>query len=725
LVGLDSVRRQVQIDDPGLLSLKRATRAAIVIPAVFFFADTVIDQPQTTIFAALGSFAVLVLADFTGTRKSQLIAYLGLAGTGALLIPLGTLCSQSAVAGPACMFVVGFTVLFAGVVSGYFAAAALPALLTFILAVNVPAAASAIPDRLEGWALACAGGISAVMLLWHARPQFELRAGVQRACAALADLLESQLNGDAPLVAANASKAAEAVADMRRRYVATPYRPTGATGSTEALAFLVDELEWLQSLVPPLPGGNGGRENRQAMATVVAVLRASAARLKGLDETPDLDRLERARDSATEALVREVGELPTPPNETAMLSAVEPWLRMRGLSTASWQVGANALLATGSAAPDPERLPPTGLSAPRAVGRLIAGHLSLRSVWFRNSIRGAAGLALAVFLAQRLGLQHAFWVALGTFSVLRSNALHTGSTVLSALAGTAVGILLGVAVILVIGTDKAVLWSVFPLAILFAAYAPRAISFAAGQAGFTVVVLVVFNLIQPTGWKVGLVRVEDVALGFAISLAVGLLFWPRGAGAQLRRTLGTAFARNADYVAAAVYALARGEPGAAAIQPARSAARAAGQRLDDAFRQFRGERSREQLDLASAGTLLTGATRVRLAAYSVTTINRPTDGGPGQDRCAGALDREADVVRSWYRALADALPRSAGAPPAQVGDAGGREPVLCCLRGALIRGDESGIRAALGLLLASQQLVNLERLEPRLTEAATGLSAGS
>ena len=74
------------------------------------------------------------------------------------------------------------------------------------------------------------------------------------------------------------------------------------------------------------------------------------------------------------------------------------------------------------------------------------------------------------------------------------------------------------------------LWALLPAAVLLAAYAPRAISFAVGQAGFTIVLLILFNLIQPTGWTVGLVRVEDVAVGFAVSLAVGFLFWPRGVG---------------------------------------------------------------------------------------------------------------------------------------------------------------------------------------------------
>ena len=57
---------RVHISDPGLFALKRAARAAIVMPAVFAFADKVIEQPDTTVFAAFGSVAVLVLTDFGG-----------------------------------------------------------------------------------------------------------------------------------------------------------------------------------------------------------------------------------------------------------------------------------------------------------------------------------------------------------------------------------------------------------------------------------------------------------------------------------------------------------------------------------------------------------------------------------------------------------------------------------------------------------------------------------
>src|SRR4029078_7724850 len=129
------------------------------------------------------------------------------------------------------------------------------------------------------------------------------------------------------------------------------------------------------------------------------------------------------------------------------------------------------------------------------------------------------------------------------------------------------------------------LWAVLPVAVLLAAYAPRAISFAAGQAGFTVVLFVLFNISQPVGWRVGLVRIEDVAIGFAISLGVGLLFWPRGAAALLRENLAAAYGRSADHVAPTPTELIDEAHSASSAELAQTADTAL-HRLDDAFRQY-------------------------------------------------------------------------------------------------------------------------------------------
>ena len=70
------------------------------------------------------------------------------------------------------------------------------------------------------------------------------------------------------------------------------------------------------------------------------------------------------------------------------------------------------------------------------------------------------------------GVQHSFWVVLGTLSVLRSNALSTGQTVLRGIAGTVVGIVVGGVLVTLVGTNEAVLWALLPVSILVAGPGP-------------------------------------------------------------------------------------------------------------------------------------------------------------------------------------------------------------------------------------------------------------
>jgi uncharacterized membrane protein YccC len=313
---------------------------------------------------------------------------------------------------------------------------------------------------------------------------------------------------------------------------------------------------------------------------------------------------------------------------------------------------------------------------------------------------------------------------LGTLSVLRSNALGTGRSIVSALAGTAVGIVVGALLVIAIGTHETVLWGVLPVAILLAAYAPRAISFAAGQAGFTVVLFILFNLIQPVGWRVGLIRVEDIAIGFAISLGVGLLFWPRGAGALLRQDVATAYARGADYVVATARQLTTGEDADSAARASR-AADAALHRLDDAFRQYLAERSATKANVEDVAALVGGASRVRRAAQSLASLGGMVDSDTRLAHCGANLDREILAFQSWYVTLGYTLVNNLPVPPPHLRDAEGRSRLLACVRDAALGRDKATTHAALVLLWASQHLDNLWRLEAHLGERARAASAAS
>ena len=97
---------------------------------------------------------------------------------------------------------------------------------------------------------------------------------------------------------------------------------------------------------------------------------------------------------------------------------------------------------------------PGTLSAAR---ERITSYLEPHSVWMHNSLRGAAGLGLAVLVARLTGVQHSFWVVLGALSVLRSNALNTGQDAVRAMAGTVAGFIVGAALIVGIGTNTTLL----------------------------------------------------------------------------------------------------------------------------------------------------------------------------------------------------------------------------------------------------------------------------
>ncbi len=225
------------------------------------------------------------------------------------------------------------------------------------------------------------------------------------------------------------------------------------------------------------------------------------------------------------------------------------------------------------------------------------------------------------------------------------------------------GFAVGAALLVGIGTSPAVLWVAFPLAVLIAAYTPGTAPFVVGQAAFTVTVVVLFNLLVQAGWIVGLLRVEDVAIGCAVSLVVGFLFWPRGVSSVVGDNLSDAFRSGASYLGDATrWALGEGEH-----RPERTAAAAiaAGSRLDDAIRGYLTEQGAKRLSKADLWALVMAAMRLRLTASSMTSL--PTRIEPHADDSGlhAALGRQVADLTTFYDGLAAevARPGRAGSGP--------------------------------------------------------------
>jgi uncharacterized membrane protein YccC len=596
---------------------------------------------------------------------------------------------------------------------------------------------SSVPDRVAGWAMAGAASLIAIRFLWPAPTRGPLLATAPAACRALAARMHARVaslvsdeDGQASLDYNRAvAQASEAIAALHRGFLATPYEPTSLSTGARAIWRLVYDLYWLDGIVV-----RPARHVENAVSHAVrAVLEAAAAVLeRGADLLEPTggssDALHAALDELTGA-TRTMESAAVQQRVSESITSLDPSFHAQEIGFAASRIGGNIDLAARAERRGwLERLlgrQPEGLGGTLSAARKrAAAHLNRRSVWLHNSVRGAIGLGIAVYVADRTGAQHAFWVALGVLSVLRSNALSTGQNALRALLGTVAGFILGAAMLALIGTNTTLLWFLLPLAVLLTGVAPAAISFVAGQAAFTLMVVFLFNILAPTGWRVGLYRVEDVALGCAVSLLVGALFWPRGAGAALRRALSEAYADSAGYLARAVdFGTRRCEFSSASAmaqagKPARPAA--AIQRMDDALRGYLAERGAKPVPLADVTRLVTGVVSLRLAADAILELWQQGEAAVTGDQTAGRqeLTVSSELVRQWYEDFAVSL-ASGGEPREPLSDDGVAEQRLAVAVHRDLRGDDrAGTATAVRMIWTGDYLDAARRMQTLLVGPA-------
>jgi hypothetical protein len=634
--------------------LLRAIRATVVVAGLFALTDKVIGNLQMATFAAFGGFATLVLSSFGGSRRDKLLAHTALALAGSALLTIGTAVSYSTAIAAVVTLPVTFLVFFAGLAGPNAASGVTGALLAYVLPAASTGTIATVPDRLAGWWLASAAGTAAVLLLSPRAGADPLRGAAAKLSVALADELDGALRGAPPERGLDLSH--EAKEELVTRFTATPYRPVGLNTPDQALAGSIEALEWCTGLLadcihecPNLSAAPPPARELQMASE--AVLRDAATLLAGGEADPDLDRLERSRARCL-AWLNELS-----PERSDFAQDAQLGFHADTIAVAVLAIGGDSLVASGKA--DREWMEAErrrwflGTNAgSRALERVSAlavaarQDASVRSVWFLNSLRGAVALAVAVAVADLSSVQHGFWVVLGTLSVLRTNAASTGSTAIRALGGTLVGFVIGGSLLLAIGSTSSALWVALPIAVFVAAYTPGTAPLAVGQAAFTVTVAVLFNLLVPVGWSVGVVRVEDVAIGCAISVLVGGLFWPRGLSSVVGDDLADTFRSGASYLTQAV-GWVTGRDGA--TPDTAVAAVASASRLDDALRGFLAEQGSKRIEMRELWRLVGGSMRLRLTAHSITNLPRM----PGSSPVSMALNERVRTLVTWYGGLAE------------------------------------------------------------------------
>jgi uncharacterized membrane protein YccC len=721
----------LRVRDPGLASLRRAARVAVVVPVLAAVAQPITGAPSSSAFAVFGSFALLGLADFGGPMWPRARAYAGAVVIGGGLVALGSAASNATWSAVLATAVVAFVVTFLGLFGGYLRAGQTAMLLAFIVAVSIPLPASGLADvlpRLAGWGLAGAVATVTGTLLWPRHTRTQLRQRAADASRALG-LLAAQ-----PASPERLGEARDAVSRARRAYDTAPLRPSGPARRDRAMVGLMIDLEQALRFAERFarrsrrPGVN---EEEVLLDEMARTLVGTAAVLVAGASQPDLGAVDRARAAYLDAVDRWAGGCLRAGEEAgSVLDALSASSELRVLAYATLAIAVEAsviagLVVRGLPAPFPHWHPPAAGAASWLARTLSSLRAQLRpgGVWFLNSLRAMLALSLAVLATRFVRLDHSFWVVFGTLSVLRSNALSTGRSAVQAILGTAVGVLVASLLTVGIGTNRTALYVVLPIAAFVAAYVPTVVSYLVGQAAFTLFVVLLFDILQPQGWTIGLVRLEDVALGILVSLVAAALFWPRGARGQLRTALAGLYRANASTLGAA-FGYLMGDRPEADVDAGRAAVSRELDRAGEAFDAFLTERGTRKLPTITWGRVAAAGNDVLVAVGAMEAMGLLGYRTAGCEQCVSRVRRDVGEVVGEFAGFAAQLEggeaRQRGAVEAS---ARTRDAVEHCLRAWKGRPETGLDRTAIGLATAWFWDVELVRLGEDLTGPLADVSA--
>ncbi|TKT11162.1 FUSC family protein [Streptomyces galbus] len=585
-LGQPTARASPSPRSPVRRAARRAVRVTLAAAAGFYPAVYAFDRPAAAVYALFAPVAFGVLSPLPGSGRERARTVLYALGAAAALTALGTVLAVTTASAVAGMLLVGFVLTFASACGPRMAGAAPGLQLFYILACFPPYAPGSLPQRLAG--LAAGALLLAAAEVWLLPEPTPPR---------YADKVSRALHEAAATARSLARAPGAAATSPARRAGGVGTAPARGTGppaisppGPRALHAAAQDLRF--SRQPPGTSPTGAGRTQRALAHTGGAARRLLEQLAALaarpapppDDAPTRELLDGIADCCAEAAEAVRGDRPAR-GAGRLLEMTGVFLEARGedgpgatgtdpsaawharlrarsavLSTALSALTAVAAVAVarGGARGAPG-LPPAqfwyaGLSGPRLWAVRLSGNLTVRSVVLQNAVRTALGLAVARLVAGSLDLAHGFWVLLAVLTLGRTTAVATWSAVRAAALGTLAGAVAAGLLLTEAGgsTDVYAALLVPVMALAFTVGPLGGPAWAQGM--FTLVVSTAFAQLAPVTWRLAEVRVVDVLTGSAVGLLCGLLAWPAGARAELRRGMAALLRATAPLVGLTVAA---------------------------------------------------------------------------------------------------------------------------------------------------------------------------
>lgn len=233
--------RSMQKRDPHGIALRRAARAAVMVPASVAILTQVPAISDAALFGVFAVLALLIFSDFGGTHGARALAYLATVAAGIPILVIGAIAGQTITGAMIMMAGVALLLGILAVLRGFVASAQ-----TTLLLATVIATTSSPPDShvtgATAWVLGGLMATAAAVLLWPAAANSELR---HKLCAVFQQVVEVVRLRWAPEqrpkeLNRSLSELDSRIEELHNDYDGNLQRPAGVTTQDRALADLVE-----------------------------------------------------------------------------------------------------------------------------------------------------------------------------------------------------------------------------------------------------------------------------------------------------------------------------------------------------------------------------------------------------------------------------------------------------------------------------------------------------